>query len=126
MEKFFSKRKQSFQYAFSGINHILRTQKNSWIHLFFTGAVIFLTIWLKLSYLDTAILLLCITGVWVTECLNTSIETILDLVQPDRHPLVRIAKDVAAGAVLIAAIGSAVIGLLLLAPPLFKKILLWF
>jgi len=122
MENFFSVRIASFKYAFSGLFHVLRTQGNSWIHLLATILSIFLAYWLRLPTTDWAIVVLTIVMVWTAEIMNTAIETLVNLISPQEHPLAKIIKDVSAAGVLIAALGSIFIGLLLLGPPLWLRI----
>jgi diacylglycerol kinase len=113
----------SFRHAIAGIKYILTTQKNSWIHSAFTVMVICFGIYLKIELLNWAILALTIGMVWVAEAINTSIETILDLVSPEYHNLAKIGKDVSAGAVLIASIISVIVGVITLFDPLIKTII---
>jgi len=84
--------------------------------------VVFLAAWLKLSLIEWALLAVTIGIVWLAEFLNTSIEAIVDLVSPQRHPLAKVSKDVGAAAVLITAVSAVVVGILLLGPPLWGKI----
>ena len=84
--------------------------------------VIFLAFWLNLPARDWAVILLAIVMVWAAEFFNTAIESIVDLVSPDKHPLAKVGKDVGAAAVLIAALTSVLIGLLILGPPLLKRL----
>ena len=116
------KRAHSFRHAFSGIAHVLRTQHNAWIHAAITLAVIFLALWLKASLTEWAILILAMMVVWVAEFVNTAVETVVDLTGPEHRPLAGAAKDVAAGAVLLAAIGAAVVGILILGPSLLDRL----
>jgi diacylglycerol kinase len=119
---FLRSRARSFGYAFEGCKYVIRTQRNAWIHAVATILVFLATIWLRLSAHDVAILALVIGMVWMAEFFNTSIETIIDLTCPEIHPMAKIGKDVAAGAVLVAAIASVVVGLLIMGPPLLKKL----
>ena len=119
MDKFFRTRGKSFQYAFSGLRYALRTQKNSWIHLFFTIAAICAGVLLKITALEWTVIIFCIGLVWLAELLNTALETAVDLFCPEYHPLAKVVKDVAAGAVLVAALISVVIGLIIFGPQLF-------
>jgi diacylglycerol kinase len=119
--KFFSSRLASFGYAFSGWLHVLRTQKNAWIHAVFSVAVLVLAGWFRLPPRDWAVLLLTITMVWTAEFLNTALEVVVDLASPRQHPLARVGKDVGAAAVLIAALAAVLIGILILGPPLYAK-----
>jgi diacylglycerol kinase (ATP) len=112
----------SFRYAFEGWWYVLRTQRNAWIHALITLAVFALAFWLPLSRHDWAVLILIITAVWMAELMNTALETLVNLVSPDYHPLAKIAKDVGSGAVLLGALGAVLIGLLILGPPLWAKL----
>ncbi len=113
------RRAESFGYAFAGVGHLLHTQHNAWIHLVFTIAVIGVGVLLPLSWLEWAALVLAMGLVWTAEALNTAIEALADAVSVDHHPLVGRAKDVAAGAVLLSAIASVLVGLLVLGPHLW-------
>lgn len=115
-------RTEAFRYAFAGWWHVLRTQRNAWIHAFASLAVIGLALWLGLGRQDFAVLLLAIGLVWLAEFINTALEAVVDLASPGAHPLARVGKDVGAAAVLIAAITSALVGLLILGPPLLDRI----
>ena len=97
------KRIKSFYYAFKGIGFLIFTQPNARIHLLATIGVVVAGIFFDISGVDWLIVSSAITLVWVTEALNTAIEVIIDLVSPDFHQLAGKAKDLAAGAVLIAA-----------------------
>ncbi len=116
------RRVQSFQYAFEGWWYVLRTQRNAWIHAVISLAVLALGLWLQLGRTDWAILILAMMVVWVGEFFNTSFEAIVDMVMPDYHPKAKVAKDVAAAAVLVGALGAALIGLLILGPPLWERL----
>lgn len=114
----FTGRIRSFKYAFVGIWTMLRSQHNAWIHAFATFCVIGAGIFLRVSSAEWCWLVLAIMAVWTAEALNTAFEFLADAVSPAFHPLVKHAKDIAAGAVLIAAIGAVVIGLLVFGPHL--------
>ncbi len=79
--------------------------------------------WLGLDALRWVVLVLAIGLVWVAEFVNTAIEAVVDMASPEIHPLAGAAKDVAAAAVLLAAITSVVVGLLVLGPPLLARLL---
>jgi diacylglycerol kinase len=113
---------ESFRHAFAGLSYALRTQRNTRIHLAITVVVIALGVWLGLSFLEWAVLALTIGFVLVSEMLNTVAEALVDLVCPDYHVQAKIVKDVTAGAVLLGAIISVVVGLLVLGPPLWARI----
>ncbi|MBT6321972.1 MAG: diacylglycerol kinase family protein [Anaerolineae bacterium] len=122
MSKFIKSRLRSFSYAFQGWYYVLRNEQNAWIHAVITVLVIFLAFWLNLPARDWAVILLAIVMVWAAEFFNTAIESIIDLASPDENPLAKVGKDVGAAAVLIAALTSVLIGLLILGPPLWKRL----
>jgi len=111
----------SFRHAFAGWWYVLRTQHNAWIHAVASLAVLGAALWLRVERLDWAILILTVAVVWVAEFVNTSVEAVVDLLSPDIHPLAKIAKDIAAASVLIAALAALVVGLLVLGPPLWLR-----
>ncbi len=113
---------QSFQFAFSGVWSLFRTQRNARIHVTLAIAACGSAAWLGISRVEWGILVCAIAGVLILEGLNTAIEAAVDLASPDVHPLARHAKDLAAGMVLIAALASAVLGLIILGPPLWQKL----
>jgi diacylglycerol kinase (ATP) len=123
-QNFTARRIASFRYAIQGWWYVIRTQRNAWIHAIASTLVVVLAAWLRLSATEWAILILVIALVWSAEFLNTAIEAVVDLASPVHHPLAKVGKDVGAAAVLIAAGASVIIGLLILGPPLFVKILL--
>jgi len=122
MISFLSSRLRAIAYAIEGWWHVLRTQRNTWIHTGFSIAVILVSIWLRLPPRDWAVLILTIALVWAAEFFNTALEALTDLIQPEQHALAKISKDVSAAAVLITAAASILIGLLILGPPLLDKI----
>lgn len=122
MLEFFILRVRSFRHAFAGWWYVIRTQKNAWIHAILSIFVLLAALFLRLQARDMAVLILTIGTVWTAEFINTAIEAVVDLASPRHHPLARVGKDVGAAAVLIAAISAAVIGLLILGPPLWAKI----
>ncbi len=109
-------RARSFGYALKGIALVVRSQHNAWIHSLVTIAVVGLGALLPLSALQWCALIFAIAIVWVAEAMNTALELLADAVSPQEDPLVGRAKDAAAGAVLIAAIAAAGVGLLILGP----------
>ncbi len=122
LAEFFRLRAHSFRYAFAGWWHVIRTQKNAWIHAVISVAVIITGFWLRLPARDWAVLVLAIAMVWMGEFLNTALEAVVDLASPELHPLAKVGKDVGAAAVLIAALASVIIGLLIIGPPLWKVV----
>ena len=115
-------RVRSFGHALRGIAVMLASQHNAWIHGVATVAVCVLGAALGVSPLGWCALILAMVAVWTAEALNTAFELLCDVAAPEFHPLVEKAKDVAAGAVLIAAIGAAGVGLLVLGPPLARAL----
>lgn len=104
---------ESFNHAVNGIISALKSERNLKIH--FTAAVLVIIISLFFDFTRTELLLLifAIAFVFMAELFNTAIERIVDLVMNDYHPLARLAKDIAAGAVLISAINAIIVGYLL-------------
>jgi diacylglycerol kinase len=113
---------RSFGHAFAGLWHVVRTQRNMRIHLSATALVLLLGLYLELSWAQWALLVLTIGFVLVAEMFNTVAEAAMDAVAPRFHPLVKTAKDVAAGAVLVTAIVATTVGLLVLGPPLWAEL----
>jgi len=115
-------RLHSFRHAFAGWWYVIRTQRNAWFHMIATAAVFLVAAWTGVGIRDWAILLLAIGLVWTAEFVNTALEAIVDLASPEMHPLAKVGKDVGAAAVLIAAVIAALIGFLLLGPPLLRQV----
>lgn len=123
MRSFLQSRARSFRYAFSGWWFVLRTQRNAWIHAVFSLAVILVSFWLRLSAQDWAMIIIAIAMVWTAEFINTALEAVVDLASKhEQDDLAKVGKDVGAAAVLIAASGSAIIGFLILGPPLWQRL----
>jgi undecaprenol kinase len=108
----------SFRHAFAGLWHPLRTQRNARIHVAIAILVIIAGVVLDLQPMEWAIIGLTIAFVLVAETFNTVVEVIVDLVTEEYHPLAKQAKDMAAGAVLAAAVAAVAVGVLVLGPPL--------
>jgi len=111
---------RSFRYAWAGLSYCFTTQLNFRLHLLFAALAITFGFVLNISGGEWLVVIICIAFVLSLELLNTAIEKLCDLVHPGPHPSVKIIKDVAAGAVLLAAIGSAVAGLIIFLPKAFK------
>ena len=107
-------------HACRGISFALRSQRNLRIHFIIGALVILAALLLKFSLIKFILTLLTVTVVIFGELLNTAMEFALNLVEARDHPVVKTAKDIAAGAVFLAVIGAVVIGLLLFGPPLAK------
>lgn len=111
----------SFRYAASGIYFCLRTQRNMRIHVVAGFSAMGLGIWLQVPLFHLAIVAVVSSLVVTMEMLNTAIENAVDLYTHRRHPLAKIAKDVAAAAVLVSAINAVLVGLIVLGPPLYVR-----
>lgn len=114
-------RARSFRYAARGIVSLLRSQHNAWIHAAASAAVVALGFYVGLSRSEWCLVVLAMALVWSAEAVNTAFEALCDVASPDLHPLVERAKDVAAGAVLLAAAGAAVVGVLVFGPHLLRR-----
>ncbi|WAL61166.1 diacylglycerol kinase family protein [Thermocoleostomius sinensis] len=113
----------SFRYAWTGLSYAFQTQRNFRIHLFVGTIAIGLSVFLNLSRVEVAIIGLTIGAVLTMELLNTAIESVVDLtVRQTYHELAKIAKDCAAGAVLISAFASVIVACFLLIPPLIERV----
>ncbi|MGB2924760.1 MAG: diacylglycerol kinase family protein [Limnothrix sp.] len=107
----------SFRYAWQGITYATRTQRNFRLHLCVAVVVWVICALLSLSFLETAVLTAMVSLVLTLELINTALESVVDLtVQQNYHELAKIAKDCAAGAVLIAAIASLLIAIMISFP----------
>jgi diacylglycerol kinase len=124
-KQFISSRILSFGHAFRGWGHVMQTQQNAWIHALVATLVILMAAWLGLPPRDWAVLILTIAMVFMAEFINTAIESVVDLASPMHHPLAKVGKDVGAAAVLIAALAAVLVGLLILGPPLWARIMTW-
>ncbi|AHY46798.1 Diacylglycerol kinase [Rubrobacter radiotolerans] len=103
-----------FDHATRGVLATVRTQRNMKFHVLAAVAVVAAGLLFRVSALEFAALVLAMTLVLAAEVLNTAVEALVDLVSPEPHPLAKLAKDCAAGAVLVCAVGAAVVGLLVL------------
>jgi diacylglycerol kinase len=113
---------KSMRHAYEGIQYALTTQPNMKFHFFASFAVLVSALFFRLPRTDILLLLLAITLVIVTELINTGIEKTVDLAMPDRHPLAKIAKDVAAAAVLVTAVFAAAVGVAVFYTPVERWI----
>ncbi|WP_043933916.1 diacylglycerol kinase family protein [Bacillus sp. EB01] len=113
---------KSFGYAFSGIAGAVRKERNIQIHISISIIVVILSIATSISRMEWLFVLMAIGGMLSLELVNTAVERTVDLVTKDFHPLAKQAKDIAAGAVLIYAVLSVLIGLIIFIP----KVMKWF
>lgn len=111
---------KSFIYAFKGILKVMQYERNMWIHIVIAASVIILGLIVQITRLEWILIICCIGFVLVLEILNTAIENLTDLIAPDQNERAAKIKDVAAGAVLIAAITALIIGLFVFVPYIFK------
>lgn len=109
---------ESFQNAFKGLLHAFKNERNLPIHLAFIILIILMGIFLKISSLEWLVCLIFFVGVTATELINTAIENTVNICSPQESQLARLAKDVAAGAVLIWTLGSVIAGLIIFLPKL--------
>jgi diacylglycerol kinase (ATP) len=126
LKTFLYSRIAAFGHAFRGWWYVLKTQHNAWIHSLFATTVILVGLWVGLTPLDWAVIVLTIAMVFTAEFINTAIEAVVDLASPVHHPLAKVGKDVGAGAVLVSALAGVVIGLLIIGPPLWTRLLTLF
>jgi len=115
-------RVQSLGYAIAGWLYMLRHQKNTRIQVIASIGIMVVALWLGITLTEWAILILTITIVWMAEFINAAVEATVNLSTSEYHPMAKVAKDVASAAVLLGAVASALIGLLILGPPLLEKL----
>jgi diacylglycerol kinase len=113
---------ESLGFALAGWLYMLRHQKNTRIMSLASAIVFCVAIWLQIDIASWAVLILTVTMVWMAEFLNAAVEAVVNLVSPDYHPMAKVAKDVAAAAVLLGAVASVIVGLLILGPSLLLKL----
>lgn len=112
----------SFRHALRGVGICLRTQANARVHAVATVATVAAGLWLAVSRWEWCFLIGAIAIVWTAETFNTALEFLVDLVSPGQHPLAGQIKDVAAAAVLMAAVGALAIGGMILVPKLWLRL----
>ncbi len=112
----------SFLHALAGILYALRHQRNTWIMGSATVVVVGVAIWAGVSRLEWALLVVTIGMVWVAEFLNSAVEAAVDVASPQHHPMAKVAKDVAAGAVLTASVIALIVGLVVLGPAVADRL----
>ena len=115
---------KSVLYAIEGVFAVVKGERNMRLHLLSVVAAVALGVWLGLSVCEWAAVVICCSLVLSVECLNTAIEAAVDLASPKIHPLAKKAKDCAAGAVLLVAIGSAVVGCIIFMPKILSLLAL--
>ncbi len=115
----FSGRIRSIRHALEGVFLVLKDQQNAWIHFAATGLVIIAGLFFGITSAQWVMVILAIVIVWVAEALNTAFELLCDVTNPEFHPVVKKAKDVSAGAVLMSAVGALMIGIIVFIPYIF-------
>lgn len=106
---------ESMNNAVEGFIYVLKTQRNMRIHFLLSLFVLILGVYLNLMFIEIVILCTIVALVLLTEMINTSIEFVIDLMKDTYHPVARMAKDISAGAVLVASVNAAVVGYLIFA-----------
>ena len=113
----------ALRYAVDGLHYAVRTQRTFRIQLLCAAVIAVLTVWLRLGALETAVVALAMFAVLAAELINTGVEAIVDLlVERNHHELARLAKDIAAAAVVAAIVGAVIAGALVLGPPLAERV----
>jgi len=112
----FDGRIRSVAFALRGVRIMIASQHNAWIHAAATLGVFAAGVFLRLSWAEWCWIVLAVVSVWTAEALNTAFEFLTDVASPNFHPIAGKAKDVAAGAVLLAAVGAIIIGALIFGP----------
>lgn len=115
----------SLKAALAGVSHLLRTQPNAWIELAAVSVVAGAGWWLRINAIEWALVALSVALVLALEAVNTAVEATVDLVSPHHHPLAKIAKDAAAGALVLAVLGSLVVAIVVFGPKLWRLLLAW-
>ena len=109
----------SFGFAFEGLFSFFRNETNAWIHLAATVVVVAMALYCKLSPHEIVCLVMVTGFVWVAELFNTAIETIMDFISGERHPRIKVVKDLAACGVLLSAVTAFITGAIIFIPKLF-------
>jgi diacylglycerol kinase len=122
-EKFsFRLRLKSVTYAWCGIKSMLHTEHNSRIHFVFTISALAMGFIFKLSLLEFSALIVVITMVWISELFNTCIEKLIDFVSTEKHPQIKLIKDMGAAAVMLSSISALAVGAIIFIPKIFNHV----
>lgn len=111
---------KSFKYSVEGLIYAFKYEQSMTIHVIFSITVILFGIFLKISYFEWLIIFILFGLVMATELLNTSIEAVVDLISPQKHPLAKIAKDTASAAVFVFSIVALISGLMIFIPKILN------
>jgi diacylglycerol kinase len=112
-------RGNSFSYAWDGIKAVFRTEHNTWIHLALTVVALTLGFILKITTGEFLAIIIIMTMVWMAEIFNTAIEKTMDFISKEKHPQIKLVKDLAAAAVLVTAVAALIVGAIIFIPKLF-------
>ena len=107
---------KSFKHAFHGIFTLFKSQKNARIHALASVIVCMLGFYFGLTKTEWCLIVIAVAAVWIAEAFNTALEFLADAASAEYHPLIGKAKNLAAAAVLLSAVGSAAIGILIIGP----------
>lgn len=107
---------RSFKYAFEGVFTFFRYERNGQVQFVAAVIAVVLGFWLHITNAEWIVIVLCIATVLSLEMINTAVEKICNLIQPDYHPAVKTIKDISAGAVLLSAVASLIIALIIFLP----------
>lgn len=115
----------SFRFAFAGLHHAIKHEKNLQVHLAAAVLAAALGIVLRISEIEWLFILLCVFGMIILEVMNAAIERTVDLLTEDYHPLAKQAKDLGAAAVLLCALFSILVGFIIFGPKLWNAMEGW-
>ncbi|MGN6163680.1 MAG: diacylglycerol kinase [Flavisolibacter sp.] len=115
-------RGNSFTYAWSGLKALMRTEHNAWIHLALTIAAVASGFILKISKGEFLAIIIVMTIVWMAEILNTAVEKTMDFISLEKHPQIKLVKDLAAAAVLITAFAALLVGAIIFIPKILEHV----
>jgi diacylglycerol kinase len=115
-------RLKSLGYALAGWLYMLRWQKNVRILILASVLATAGALWLQVSASELAVIILVISIVWMAEFMNAAVEAVVNLATDEWHPMAKVAKDVAAAAVLLGVVAAVLVGLLVLGPPLLLRL----
>lgn len=122
---FWRGRRLSLIAALEGVAYTVRTQPNAWIEITALGVVAIAGLWFRISAIEWGLLGLTVAVILALECVNTAIESVVDLISPHYHPLAKVAKDTAAGALIIAVLGSVAVAAAIFLPRLWQMVQQW-
>lgn len=115
-------RGNSFGFAWQGLKALFRTEHNAWIHAGLTAVVVLLSLLFGVSRTEAALLVLTTGVVWAAEIFNTAVEKLCDHLSTERHPQIKLIKDLAAAAVLVSAIAALLVGGLIFLPKILRHV----